>query len=81
MPYRCRSFCRAAASSSSCGLMVSVAVPSTPVEPDGGGPSAMTPRLGERLRHLVFGQLRPANDRHYGPQAGLPAVLEEVREL
>ena len=39
------------------------------------------PGSGERLRHLVFGQLRAADDRHHRPQAGLPARLEELREL
>jgi hypothetical protein len=39
------------------------------------------PGFGERLRHLVFGQLRAANDGHHRPQAGLPAGLEELSEL
>src|SRR5215469_4243830 len=39
------------------------------------------PGLGERLRHLVFGRLRAAGDRHHRAQAGLPASPEELREL
>jgi hypothetical protein len=39
------------------------------------------PGSSERLRHLVFGQLLAAGDRHHCPQAGLPAGLEEVSEL
>src|SRR5215470_4944471 len=39
------------------------------------------PGLGERLRHLVFGRLRAADDRHHRAQAGLPAGPEELREL
>src|SRR6516225_12120855 len=39
------------------------------------------PGLGERLRHLVFGRLRAADDRYHRAQAGLPAGPEELREL
>jgi hypothetical protein len=39
------------------------------------------PGSGERLRDLVFGHLRTADDSYHRPQAGLPAVPEELREL
>ena len=39
------------------------------------------PGLTERLRHLVFGELRAADDRRYRPHARLPAGPEEVRDF